>query len=138
MMIEALAVRRAPPAEHPGRALRKARARAFGDFIGEVPFAAALLDRDLSLIAVSREWTAQGIVGGLSIGADAAAGGLVAPEDAAALLACAEEGLAFSRYLPVTDEAGVQRVWRTEFSACLEGNEPYAVMVTARCPQGRR
>jgi diguanylate cyclase (GGDEF)-like protein len=132
MMIEALAVRRDPNADDRGRALKAARARAFGGFVSEMPFAAALLDRDLSLVAVSGEWAAQGIVSRLSIGGDAVAGGLVGPEDAAALLACAEEGLAFSRYLPVTDEAGVQRVWRTEFSACLDGGEPYAVMVTAR------
>lgn len=118
--------------EDGNRALGRARARAFGEFIREIPFAAALLDRDLSLIAVSRDWAGQGIAPGLLIGADATAGGLVASEDAAALLACAEEGLAFSRYLPVTDEAGVERVWRTEFSACRDGEETYAVMVTAR------
>lgn len=132
MKIEALAVRRDVKVEPSERALARARARAFGEFIREMPFAAALLDRDLSLIAVSRDWAAQGIAPGLAIGGEAAAGGLVASEDAAALLACAEEGLAFSRYLPVTDEAGVQRVWRTEFSACRDGDETYAVMVTAR------
>ena len=132
MKIEALAVRRDVKVEDGNRALGRARARAFGEFIREIPFAAALLDRDLSLIAVSRDWAGQGIAPGLLIGADATAGGLVASEDAAALLACAEEGLAFSRYLPVTDEAGVERVWRTEFSACRDGEETYAVMVTAR------
>lgn len=119
-------------AEDGKRALARARARAFGEFIREIPFATALLDRDLSLIAVSRDWGAQGIAPGLLIGGEAVAGGLVAREDAAALLACAEEGLAFSRYLPVTDESGAQRVWRTEFSACRDDDEPYAVMVTAR------
>lgn len=132
MKIEALAVRRDMKVEHSSRALGRARARAFGAFIAEIPFAAALLDRDLSLIAVSHDWVAQGIAPRLAIGEDAAAGGLVAPEDAAALLACAEEGLAFSRYLPVTDGAGAQRVWRTEFSACRDDDETYAVMVTAR------
>jgi len=132
MKIEALAVRRDVKVEDGNRALGRARARAFGEFIREIPFAAALLDRDLTLIAVSRDWAGQGIAPGLLIGADATAGGLVASEDAAALLACAEEGLAFSRYLPVTDEAGVERVWRTEFSACRDGEETYAVMVTAR------
>ncbi|OZA75669.1 MAG: GGDEF domain-containing protein, partial [Caulobacter sp. 39-67-4] len=38
-----------------------------------------------------------------------------------------------SRYLPAPDADGVQRIWRTEFSACRdEGETPYAVMVTAR------
>jgi hypothetical protein len=100
MKIEALAVRRDVKVEDGNRALARARARAFGEFIQEIPFAAALLDRDLSLIAVSRDWAAQGIAPDLAIGDDAGAGGLVASEDAAALRACAEEGLAFSRYLP--------------------------------------
>jgi hypothetical protein len=54
----------------------------------------------------------------------------------AALFACAEEGVAFSRYLVTSDEQGVQHVWRTEFSACRDdvhgGEETYAVMATAR------
>jgi diguanylate cyclase (GGDEF)-like protein len=114
------------------RALAKARARAFGAFIREIPFPAALLDRDLTLVAVSREWAAQGIAARLSIGDDAGASGLVAAEDAGVLLACAEAGVAFSRYLPTHGDDGVERVWRTEFSACLEDGEPYAVMITAR------
>ena len=132
MKIEALALQRDMKIEHRSRALGRARARGFGAFIAEIPFAAALLDRDLLLIAVSHDWVAQGIAPSLAIGEDAAAGGLVAPEDAAALLACAEEGMAFSRYLPFTDGSGGQRVWRTEFSACRDGDETYAVMVTAR------
>ena len=38
-----------------------ARARALGDFVRELPFAAALLDSDLALLAVSPEWTARAI-----------------------------------------------------------------------------
>ncbi|WP_297514030.1 GGDEF and EAL domain-containing protein [uncultured Caulobacter sp.] len=116
--------------------MTKARARAFGAFVREIPFAAALLDRDLALVAVSREWTRQGLAPDLSLGDDAAAGGLVGPEDVGALFACAEAGVAFSRYVPTIDASGAQHVWRTEFSACRDeldgGQEPYAVMVTAR------
>jgi len=133
MKIEALAIQSSMEAEPATRALARARARAFGEFVREIPFAAALLDRDLTLVAVSREWSAQGIVSSLRVGDNAGAGGLVASEDIASLFACAEEGIAFSRYLPNVDPAGVQSVWRTEFSACLDdGGEPYAVMITAR------
>nr|WP_241736073.1 EAL domain-containing protein [Caulobacter sp. RHG1] len=114
----------------------RTRARALGAFVREIPFATALLDRDLALVAVSPEWAAQGVAPRLEIEGDAVAGGLVAPEDVEALRACAQDGLAFSRYLPVLDEHGVQRVWRTEFSACrdaeFEEGRAYAVMVTAR------
>ncbi|MET3663530.1 diguanylate cyclase (GGDEF)-like protein [Caulobacter sp. 1776] len=131
-----MAIQTSVEADPATRALARARARAFGEFVRQVPFAAALLDRDLALVAVSREWAAQGVSAGLAVGDDAAAGGLVAPGDVAALLACAEEGIAFSRYLPAVDKDGVQHVWRTEFSACRDGlegaEETYAVMVTAR------
>jgi len=136
MKIEALAIQPIPEAGAGTRALSKARARAFGEFVREIPFAAALLDRDLMLVAVSREWAAQGIAPGLALGGDAGSGGLVASEDVGALLICAEEGIAFSRYLPTIDAQGVQNVWRTEFSACRDGppgsEETYAVMITAR------
>jgi diguanylate cyclase (GGDEF)-like protein len=136
MKTEALAIQPILEADTATRALSKARARAFGEFIREIPFAAALLDRDLTLVAVSREWAAQGIAPSLAIGGDAGAGGLVASEDVGVLLACAEEGVAFSRYLPTLDAEGVQHVWRTEFSACRDdvqgGEESYAVMITAR------
>ena len=132
MKTEALAIQPILEADTATRALSKARARAFGEFIREIPFAAALLDRDLMLVAVSREWATQGIAPSLAIGGDAGAGGLVASEDVGVLLACAEEGVAFSRYLPTLDAEGVQHVWRTEFSACRDGDESYAVMITAR------
>jgi diguanylate cyclase (GGDEF)-like protein len=136
MKIEALAIQPILEADIATRALAKARARAFGEFVREIPFASALLDRDLVLVAVSREWAEQGIAPTLAIGDDAGAGGLVAAEDVAALFACAEEGVAFSRYLVTSDEQGVQHVWRTEFSACRDdvhgGDETYAVMATAR------
>jgi diguanylate cyclase (GGDEF)-like protein len=132
MKIEALAIQPTLEADTATRALDKARARAFGEFVREIPFASALLDRDLVLVAVSREWAEQGIAPALAIGGDAGNGGLVASEDVAALLACAEEGIAFSRYLPTVDDQGVQHVWRTEFSACREDEETYAVMATAR------
>lgn len=136
MKLEALPVQPIPEADTAMRTLAKARARAFGAFVGQIPFAAALLDRDLTLVAVSREWARQGIAPGLALGGDAGAGGLVAPEDVAALLICAEAGIAFSRYLPTVDAEGVQHVWRTEFSACRDGlagsEETYAVMITAR------
>lgn len=136
MKIEALAAQPVPEADAATRALAKARARAFGEFVREVPFAAALLDRDLVLVAVSREWARQGIAPSLTLGDDAGAGGLVASEDVGSLLICAEAGIAFSRYLPTVDAEGAQRVWRTEFSACRDaasgGEETYAVMITAR------
>jgi diguanylate cyclase (GGDEF)-like protein len=136
MKIEALAAQPIPEPDAAKRALAKARARAFGEFIREIPFAAALLDRDLVLVAVSREWARQGIAPGLALGGDAGAGGLVASEDVGSLLICAEAGIAFSRYLPTVDAEGAQHVWRTEFSACRDGapgsEETYAVMVTAR------
>ncbi|PIB90572.1 bifunctional diguanylate cyclase/phosphodiesterase [Caulobacter sp. FWC2] len=136
MKIEALPVQPIPEADAPTRALAKARARAFGQFVGQIPFAAALLDRDLTLVACSREWARQGIAPGLTLGGDAGAGGLVAFEDVGSLLICAEAGIAFSRYLPTVDAEGVQHVWRTEFSACRDGppgsEETYAVMITAR------
>ena len=136
MKIEALAAQPIPEADAATRVLAKARARAFGEFVREVPFAAALLDRDLVLVAVSREWTRQGLAPGLTLGDDAATRGLVASEDFGALLICAEAGIAFSRYLPTVDAEGAQRVWRTEFSACRDAasgvEETYAVMITAR------
>jgi diguanylate cyclase (GGDEF)-like protein len=136
MKIEALAIQPILEADIATRAWATARARAFGEFVREIPFASALLDRDLVLVAVSREWAEQGIAPTLAIGGDAGAGGLVAAEDVAALFACAEEGVAFSRYLVTSDEQGVQHVWRTEFSACRDdvhgGEETYAVMATAR------
>jgi diguanylate cyclase (GGDEF)-like protein len=132
MKNEALAVQPTLEADTATRALARARARAFGEFVREIPFAAALLDRDLTLVAVSREWAEQGIAAGVAIGGDAGAGGLVAPEDAGVLLACAEEGVPFSRYLPTMDAKGVQHIWRTEFSACQDAGETYAVMITAR------
>jgi hypothetical protein len=78
MKIEALAIQPILEADIATRALAKARARAFGEFVREIPFASALLDRDLVLVAVSREWAEQGIAPTLAIGGDAGAGGLVA------------------------------------------------------------
>lgn len=112
--------------------LADARAAAFSEFVRQLPFAAALLDRDLRLLAVSREWTAHGLAPDLKPGVDARRA-LVTGEDTLSLMKCAEQGEAFSRYLPALDPDGVQHIWRTEFSACRdEGEEPYAVMVTAR------
>jgi diguanylate cyclase (GGDEF)-like protein len=123
--------RSAEPAIGPDR-LADARAAAFSEFVRQLPFAAALLDRDLCLLAVSREWVAHGLAPDLKPGVDARRA-LVAAEDTLILMKCAQEGDAFSRYLPALDPDGVQHIWRTEFSACRdEGEEPYAVMVTAR------
>ncbi len=125
-------VRRSPESETGPARLADARAAAFAQFVLQLPFAAALLDRDLRLLAVSREWTAHALAPDLRLGVDARRA-LVAAEDVLALMKCAEQGEAFSRYLPNLDTDGVQRIWRTEFSACRdEGEEPYAVMVTAR------
>ena len=131
-MIESLTLSLESRTEADAPAVARTRARAFGAFVREIPFAAALLDRDLTLVAVSREWAVQGLAPDLSIGDDAGAGGLVAPEDAGVLMMCAEAGVAFSRYLPTVGADGVQHVWRTEFSACRDGGETYAVMITAR------
>jgi len=104
----------------------------FADFVRQMPFAAALLDADLCLMAVSPAWMAEALAPDLRVGDDAREG-LVGSEDEASLLRCARDGEAFSRYLPVLDAAGTQRVWRTEFTACREGAQPpFAVMVTAR------
>ncbi len=109
----------------------QARVLAFGAFVRETPFPTALLDANLKLVAVSREWTAQAIAPDLVLGADAS--GVVEPNDRAALLACAQEGVDFSRYLNAVAEDGSQRYWRTEFGACRrEDGSVYAVMVTAR------
>jgi diguanylate cyclase (GGDEF)-like protein len=132
MKIHALAVQTGFEVDAETHVQARTRARALGTFVREIPFAAALLDHDLALVAVSPEWAAQGIAPQLIVEGDAVAGGLVAPEDVEALRACAQDGLAFSRYLPVFDEQGVQRIWRTEFSACREGDHTYAVMITAR------
>lgn len=132
MKIHALAVQTGFEVDSETHLQARARARALGGFVREIPFAAALLDRDLTLVAVSPEWRAQGIAPKLDVEGDALAGGLVAPEDIEALRACAQDGLAFSRYLPTLDEQGAQRIWRTEFSACCDEGLPYAVMVTAR------
>lgn len=129
MMGDALAVRDGEEDaahEHVGT-----RALAFGAFVRDTPFPTALLDADLTLVAVSRAWTAQAIAPGLTVGEDAS--GIVSPDDRAALLACAHEGVDFSRYLPTLAEDGSQRFWRTEFGACRhEDGGVYAVMVTAR------
>ena len=132
MKIHALAVQTGFEVDAETHVQARTRARALGAFVREIPFAAALLDHDLALVAVSPEWTAQGIAPRLTVEGDAVAGGLVAPEDVEALRACAQEGLAFSRYLPVLDEHGAQRIWRTEFNACRDGEQVYAVMITAR------
>ncbi|WP_419252618.1 putative bifunctional diguanylate cyclase/phosphodiesterase [Caulobacter sp. ErkDOM-YI] len=125
-------VRYLPESETGPARLADARAVAFSQFVLQLPFAAALLDRDLCLLAVSREWTAHALAPDLSPGVDARRA-LVAGEDVLALMKCARTGDAFSRYLPSLDADGVQRIWRTEFSACRdEGEQPYAVMVTAR------
>lgn len=108
------------------------RAAAFSQFVRQLPFAAALLDCDLCLLAVSPEWAAQGLAPDLRLGVDARRA-LVVAEDVLNLMKCARQGEAFSRYMPVVDPTGLQRIWRTEFSACRdEGDQPYAVMVTAR------
>jgi len=132
-MIKTTAEVRRPSPSEPGPERRAdARAAAFSQFVLHLPFAAALLYRDLRLLAVSREWTAHGLARDLRPGVDARRA-LVAAEDVLALMKCAQAGDAFSRYLPTLDADGVQRFWRTEFSACRdEGEEPYAVMVTAR------
>jgi diguanylate cyclase (GGDEF)-like protein/PAS domain S-box-containing protein len=109
----------------------QARVLALGAFVRETPFPTALLDTNLMLVAVSREWTAQAIAPGLVLGADAS--GVLEPNDRAALLACAQEGVDFSRYLNVVAEDGSQRYWRAEFGACRrEDGSVYAVMATAR------
>jgi diguanylate cyclase (GGDEF)-like protein len=124
--------RRSPEPDMGPARLADARAAAFSEFVRQLPFAAALLDRDLRLLAVSREWVAHGLAPDLKPGVDARRT-LVAAEETLALMKCAQEGDAFSRYLPAMDPDGVQHIWRTEFSACRdEGEEPYAVMVTAR------
>jgi len=131
MMSDALAAARGLKDETPARAQARARALAFGAFVRDTPFPAALLDQDLVLVAVSPTWTAQAIAPRVEVGADAS--GLVAPEDRAALLACAQEGHDFSRVRWSTAEDGSQRFWRTEFSACRQDDGSiYAVMVTAR------
>jgi diguanylate cyclase (GGDEF)-like protein len=132
-MIKSTAEVRCLPESETGPArLADARAVAFSQFVLQLPFAAALLDRDLCLLAVSREWTAHDLAPDLRPGVDARRA-LVAGEDVLALMRCAQSGDAFSRYLPTLDADGVQRIWRTEFSACRdEGEQPYAVMVTAR------
>jgi len=108
------------------------RAAHFADFVRQMPFAAALLDTDLCLMAVSPAWTAEALAPELRAGDDAREG-LVGPEDEVSLLRCVRDGEAFSRYLPVLDAAGTQRIWRTEFTACRESAQPpFAVMVTAR------
>ncbi|WP_184722796.1 bifunctional diguanylate cyclase/phosphodiesterase [Caulobacter sp.] len=136
MKIHALAVQTGFEVDAEARLQARTRARALGAFVREIPFAAALLDRDLALVAVSPEWDAQGIAPKLVVEGDAVTGGLVASEDVEALRTCAQEGVAFSRYLPTLDDQGVQRIWRTEFSACRDGEfqdgETYAVMITAR------
>lgn len=71
MKTQALAIQTSVEADTATRALARARARAFGEFVREIPFAAALLDRDLNLVAISREWAAQGIAATVSVGADA-------------------------------------------------------------------
>ncbi|HQR88422.1 MAG: GGDEF domain-containing protein [Caulobacter sp. 12-67-6] len=132
MIKSTVEVRRSPASETGASRLPDSRAVAFSQFVVQLPFAAALLDRDLRLLAVSREWTAHGLAPDLRPGVDARRA-LVAAEDVLALMKCAESGDAFSRYLPAPDADGVQRIWRTEFSACRdEGETPYAVMVTAR------
>jgi hypothetical protein len=101
MKIEALAIQPILEADIATRALAKARARAFGEFVREIPFASALLDRDLVLVAVSREWAEQGIAPTLK--PSAATPGPAAwwrPRMWPRCFACAEEGVAFSRYLP--------------------------------------
>jgi diguanylate cyclase (GGDEF)-like protein len=124
--------RRSPAPDIGPARLADARAAAFSEFVRQLPFAAALLDRDLRLLAVSREWTAHGLASDLKLGVDARRA-LVSAEDVLCLMKCADAGEAFSRYLPALDPDGVQHIWRTEFSACRdEGGEPYAVMVTAR------
>ena len=131
MTSDALAAARGLKDETQARAQAKARALAFGAFVRDTPFPAALLDRDLVLIAVSPAWTAQAIAPEVEVGADG--NGLVAPEDRAVLLACAEEGLDFSRVRWSAAEDGTQRFWRAEFSACRQDDgDVYAVMVTAR------
>ena len=107
------------------------RARAFGDFVRELPFAAALLDCDLTLLAASPAWAARAIAPSVAVGGDAS--GLVASEDCAALLACVQEGMDFSCLLPTAPGDGSQRFWRAEFNACRdEDGRVYAVMVSAR------
>ncbi len=132
-MIKSTAEVRCLPESETGPArLADPRAVGFAQFVLHLPFAAALLDRDLCLLAVSREWTAQALAPDLRPGVDARRA-LVTGEDVLALMKCARAGDAFSRYLPSLDADGVQRIWRTEFSACRdEGEQPYAVMVTAR------
>ncbi len=108
------------------------RAVAFSQFVRQLPFAAALLDAHLRLLAVSPDWIREGLAPDLKLGVDARTT-LVAPEDAPSLTLCAQAGEAFSRYCPALDVQGNMRFWRTEFSACREqGEAPYAVMVTAR------
>ncbi|WP_421736470.1 putative bifunctional diguanylate cyclase/phosphodiesterase [Caulobacter sp.] len=132
MMKTTVEVRRLPESGTGLASLADARAAAFSEFVRQLPFAAALLDRDLRLLAVSPEWAAHGLAPDLRPGVDARRA-LVAAEDVLSLMKCVDEGEAFSRYLPVTDPDGVQRFWRTEFSACRDdGALPYAVMVTAR------
>lgn len=124
--------RRSPQSRVGPRRLADARAAAFSEFVRQLPFAAALLDDELRLLAVSPEWTAHALAPDLRLGVDARRA-LVAAEDVLSLMKCAQVGEAFSRYLPALDVDGVQRIWRTEFSACRdEGEQPYAVMVTAR------
>jgi diguanylate cyclase (GGDEF)-like protein len=131
MTSNALAVPPGLKDETQARAQAAARARALGDFVRELPFAAALLDSDLALLAVSPEWTARAIAPAVAMGGDAS--GVVATADRAALLACAHEGSDFSRVLPAAGEDGSQRFWRFEFNACKdEGGQVYAVMITAR------
>ena len=132
MMKTTVDARRSRQSHAGQRPLADTRAAAFCEFIRQLPFAAALLDRDLRLLAVSPDWTAHGLAPDMGLGADARRA-LVAAEDVLSLMKCVDQGEPFSRYLPVLDPDGVQHVWRTEFSACRDaGDQPYAVMVTAR------
>lgn len=109
----------------------RARALAYGAFVRDAPFPAALLDGDLVLVAASPAWIAQGVAPDVAVGGDG--GSLVGADDRGALLACVQKGVDFSRVLPSSAGDGGHKVWRIEFNACRDAEgEIYAVMVTAR------
>ncbi|WP_156402144.1 EAL domain-containing protein [Caulobacter sp. Root1472] len=114
---------------------------AFETFVRHAPFAAALVDADFRLTAVSPDWASHGLSPGVSIGDDFRRG-LVSPEDVASLERCVAFGEPFSRYRSIALNDAEPRIWRTEFAATQSGQgegeagRTLAVIVTARDVSG--
>ncbi|GGL29007.1 GGDEF domain-containing protein [Caulobacter rhizosphaerae] len=114
---------------------------AFETFVRHAPFAAALVDADFRLTAVSADWASHGLSPGVSIGDDFRRA-LVSPEDVASLERCVAFGEPFSRYRSIALNDAEPRIWRTEFAATQSGQgegetgRTLAVIVTARDVSG--